>query len=99
MGTLIKNKAALTLSFSKEMNGPLTQAIEKAVTKAFAEALKKNEVLTKANFAEALEENGVLTKLGQLRGGARKEQGAHRAEHKAHHAGRARAEPALQTGY
>ena len=114
MGTLIKNKAALTLSFSKEMNGPLTQAIEKAVTKAFAEALKKNEVLTKANFAEALEENevltkasfaealeenGVLTKLGQLRGGARKEQGAHRAEHQAHHAGRARAEPALQTGY
>ena len=99
MGTLIKNKAALTLSFSKEMNGPLTQAIEKAVTKAFAEALKKNEVLTKANFAEALEENGVLTKLGQLRGGARKEQGAHRAEHQAHHAGRARAEPALQTGH
>jgi hypothetical protein len=61
VGTLIKNKAALTLSFSKEMNGPLTQAIEKAVTKAFAEALKKNEVLTKANFAEALEENEVLT--------------------------------------
>ena len=61
MGTLIKNKAALTLSFSKEMNGPLTQAIEKAVTKAFAEALKKNEVLTKANFAEALDESKVLT--------------------------------------
>ena len=65
--------------------------------KAITEALKENGVLTKANFGEALKENGVLTKANF--GKALVEiKVLTETQLQVHPAGRARAEPALQTG-